>query len=127
MLTPTECVVINNIVEVIHKDNKKAGWWTAPDGSSLKETPHIVPLKLALVHSEISEALEAHRKNLKDDKLPHRSGLEVELADACIRIFDLAGAYGLDLGGAIDEKLQFNKHRQDHSKQARSSTNGKAY
>ena len=66
---------------------------------------------LALIHSEISEALEADRKDLKDDKLPHRSGLEVELADAIIRIKDFAGGKDLDIDGAIEEKLAYNTTR----------------
>ena len=37
--------------------------------------------------------------------------VEVELADAVIRIADLAGALGLDLGGAIAEKLEYNRNR----------------
>lgn len=52
---------------------------------------------------------------------------EVELADAVIRIFDLAGAYGMDLGGAIAEKLAYNAHRADHKPEARAAAGGKAY
>ncbi len=40
--------------------------------------------------------MEGERKDLMDDKLPHRKMAEVELADALIRIFDYAGAYGYD-------------------------------
>lgn len=47
---------------------------------------------ISLMHSEVSEGMEAHRKNERmDDKLPHRKGLEVELADALIRIGDFIG------------------------------------
>ena len=69
---------------------------------------------LCLVHSEISEAMEGARKGLMDDKLPHRPMLEVELADAVIRCFDMAGGLQLDLAGAIAEKLAFNAQRADH-------------
>lgn len=53
-----------------------------------------------LMVSEISEAMEGARKNLMDDKLPHRSMEEVELVDCLIRIFDYAGNMGLDLESA---------------------------
>ena len=87
----------------------------------------LVAEKLCLIHSEVSEGMEAHRKSLMDDKLPHRTGLEVELADAVIRIADLAGALELDLAGAILEKLQFNSQRPDHKIENRLKENGKAY
>lgn len=86
-----------------------------------------VPLKLVLIHSEISEALEGHRKGLADSKIPSRSALEVELADAVIRIFDLGGALSLDLGGAIAEKMQYNESRPDHKREARRALGGKKY
>lgn len=119
-----------------HTPAMLAGWW-----SDLKTGQNhideiktgtrfgkaLVAEKLCLVHSEISEAMEGHRKNLQDDKLPHRQMLEVELADAVIRIFDLAGALGLDMGGAIFEKLQFNAQRPDHKLEARQAAGGKAY
>lgn len=87
----------------------------------------LVGQKLCLIHSEVSEAMEGHRKGLMDDKLPHRTRLEVELADAIIRAFDLAGAMGLDLGGAIVEKMAFNAVRPDHKIEAREATGGKSY
>jgi NTP pyrophosphatase (non-canonical NTP hydrolase) len=82
---------------------------------------------LMLMVSEIGEAREAHRKSLMDDKLPHRLGVEVELADAFIRICDFAGRHGLDLGGAVVEKIQFNMRRIDHTPEARLAEGGKAY
>lgn len=71
--------------------------------------------------------LEGERKNLQDDKLPHRKMAEVELADAMIRIFDYAGAFGYDLQGAFEEKMQFNAKRKDHTREARASENGKKW
>jgi hypothetical protein len=50
--------------------------------------------------SELSEALEGHRKDLMDDKLPHRKMVEVELVDFLIRAFDMAGGYGWDINTA---------------------------
>ncbi len=71
--------------------------------------------------------MEGHRKGLADDKLPHRLMVEVELADAVIRIADLAGALGLDLGGAIAEKLEYNRNRPDHKPENRNADGGKKY
>lgn len=60
-----------------------------------------------------------------DDKLKHRLMEEVELADALIRIFDYAGAYKLDLGGALLEKMAYNKNRADHKIENRRKEGGK--
>ena len=101
---------INNLVEVTHGASKEAGWWNGLDPA---KDINLVPAKLCLIHSEVSEAIEGYRKNLMDDKLPHRPMIEVELADAVIRIGDLCGALGLDLGGAIEEKMAYNAIRPD--------------
>ena len=67
---------------------------------------------LALVHSEISEALEAIRKgNPESTKIPGFSNFVEELADAVIRICDFTGSKNLDLGGAILAKMQYNSAR----------------
>jgi NTP pyrophosphatase (non-canonical NTP hydrolase) len=82
---------------------------------------------LALIHSEISECLEGERKQLMDDHLPHRKMAEVELADALIRIFDYAGEYGYDLGGAFEEKMKYNASRADHKPENRIKLGGKEF
>ena len=71
--------------------------------------------------------MEGARKNRMDDHLPHRKALEVELADAMIRILDLAGAYQLDLGCALVEKLVYNTQRADHKREARAADDGKKF
>ncbi len=125
--------VMKDLIKEIHSQNVQAGWWTNLEtGEDLtskngEKPKRNVPEMLCLIHSEISEAMEGHRKNLMDDKLPHRSMLEVELADAVIRICDMAGGLGLDLEGAIQEKLEFNKYRADHKIENRLTTNGKKF
>ena len=114
---------INQMVAMIHTMNKK--WWVdLQSGEPIKRN---VGELIALMHSELSEALEADRKGLMDEKLKHRSGIEVELADAVIRIFDAAGGLDLDLGGAIDEKLEYNLKRADHKVENRRASGGKKY
>lgn len=107
-----------------HKTAADAGWYKNPEtGEAIKRNFGEV---VALMHSELSEALEADRKGLKDDKLPHRDGREVEFADCIIRILDTAAALGLDVPGAIIEKNRFNKKRADH-KIANRADGGKKY
>lgn len=118
----------NTLVAICHGASKDAGWWNdLKTGESIVTRQHVVGEKLMLAVSELAEAMEGHRKSLMDDKLPHRPMIEVELADAVIRISDLAGALGLDLGGAIAEKLAFNSVRPDHKPENRMLENGKKY
>lgn len=118
-----------------HTQAKEHGWWTdmttgqdlTGAGYPLVKPSFNVPEKLMLIVSEVSEGMEGHRKSLMDDKLPHRTMLEVELADAVIRCFDLAGAMHLDVAGAIAEKLAFNGQRADHKMENRRAVGGKQF
>ena len=113
--------VLTDLQDSIHQDNVNVGWWDNVD----KQDINIRLAKCALAHSEISEAVEGFRKGLMDDHLPHREMAEVELADAVIRIFDLAGACGYSIGDAIMEKLEYNRHRADHKRENRAKDGGK--
>ncbi|MCK1273795.1 hypothetical protein IVB46_00870 [Bradyrhizobium sp. 61] len=114
------------LTDIVHDANKH--WWTDPaTGADLRNERYIVPTKLMLTVSEIAEAMEADRKQLPDDKLPQFSGLNVEMADALFRIFDLAGAKRLPMGDAAAAKFIFNISRPDHMASARMAVGGKAY
>jgi len=113
------------LVSFCHLAALKSGWWTDPETGEKAER-NIGEL-LALIHSEISEALEGYRKGKMDDHLPNRKSIEVELADAVIRICDLAGYLQLNLGGAIQEKVFYNQQRSDHTLEARKGPGGKKF
>lgn len=113
--------------------------------------PYVIGTKIALIHSEISEALEAYRTDKVDDKIP-MPGITAELVDAVIRISDLLGCLqhatdmdyidvpvqyiGLpvknftelyDMGKAFMLKTPVNASRPDHDISNRAKPGGKKY
>ena len=118
-----------------HGQAKANGWWTdmtTGQDMTSKGYPKIDPTKnvgelLMLITSEVAEAMEGHRKRLMDDKIPTRTMLEVELADVVIRCFDMSGGLGLDIAGAIAEKLSYNASRADHQIANRRALGGKKF
>jgi len=114
---------LNELSSICRLENDK--WWIDLETGEKKERNK--GEMLMLIVSEIAEAMEGERKGLMDDKLPHRKMVEVELADALIRIFDYAGEYGMDLGGALVEKMAYNRVRKDHTHEERIKAGGKKF
>ena len=94
---------ISEMQKEVHRTAVDHGWW---------EDTSPIPEQLCLIHSEVSEALEAYRVN--DD-----AHMAEELADVVIRVMDLCEAYGIDLGEEILLKNEINKlrsHRHGNKK-----------
>lgn len=106
MLTIEEGEKVSNVFavldKILFKEGEKKGWHENPinDGE-----------QIALIHSELSEGLEALRENLMSDKIPEYLGIEEELADTIIRIIHYASRKNYRLGWAIVEKMKYNQDR----------------
>ncbi len=104
----------DQLAERVHANAKAKGFWdhrervvrdpVLGDVEGRVTNPSIIPEKLALVHSEVSEALEA----LRDDDMVH---FEEELADVLIRVLDIAAFCGLSMDAAVEAKVELNSAR----------------
>lgn len=111
--------MMNELAQEIHEIAKAHGWW---------ETDRNFGESLALIHSEVSEALEDWRRGRQlnliywtvenyydrgEEKVVRNKpdGIPVEFADIIIRVLDLCAAYNIDIDTAIKEKIAFNRKR----------------
>lgn len=120
--SPVQPFMISTLVEAAHRNAVSKGW---------HDEPRSFGDIIALIHSELSEALEDHRngheytevwytKKINGEEIqtyeqPDETwkpcGIPSELADIVIRVFDACGLYGIDLEAAIREKMAYNATR----------------
>ena len=107
-----EILDLQDFMEEVHETAVAHGWWDTEEDCN-------VPTKIALIHSELSEALEEFRDSkfdmyyvpVGDEGESKPEGMSVELADAIIRILDLCAEYDIDIVGALKEKANYNRTR----------------
>ena len=93
----------NEVAHEVHRNAVEHGWWEKErnDGEMI-----------ALMHSELSEALEFMRDgNPRSDHIPTHSGVSEEFADVIIRIMDTAHKRNYSVAGAILAKMVYNEGR----------------
>lgn len=102
-------VELNELAQYVHKCNEK--WWQDPVTKQRIERNK--GELLMLVITELAEACEGERKNLMDDKLPHRKMAEVEMADAAIRLLDFAAGFSVPIEYVTDPDLNELNNKGD--------------
>lgn len=108
--------VLNMLAKTAHAMSDSKGFW-AEENAVMSLHPEMTPIimgnKLALIHSEVSEVLEALRKPepVASKKIPPYMEEEDECADILIRLMDYCGKRNIDIGGAVIQKMLYNANR----------------
>lgn len=114
---------INELSQEVHENAKSKGFYD-------ETRPQLVSERIALIHSEVSEALEADRSNkycetgagfvnsfTTDEHFKEvytadvKGNFEEEMADIVIRVMDMCAWKGIDLQGHIEAKMRYNSLR----------------
>lgn len=97
---------MTRVQKIVHQIAVDKGWF---------DTELNIPGSLAMIHSEISEALEEYRNGMMEvyyaGGYEKPEGFGVELADAVIRIMDIAEHLDINLYDLIMLKSEYNRTR----------------
>ncbi len=94
---------LNNLAALIRETSHQKGFNITLEEDWYNENK--VPAGLALIHSEVSEALEAFR-------IDDRDNFAEELADVLIRTLGFMRGLGIDIDDVVHQKMQKNRQRE---------------